>query len=619
MDVRQRLELLLEGDAGLKDLNTNLNKAQAVQPARVSDGADLVAEPEKAKQGVSGYAFPVDFDPEKGMKYPKSGQFPLSYIRTHVVGELAESEDNLTDIDQDDRAPSRTPIDHDSSDELKDEHGSVSDEEPVTAIQFASSFTPAVTMARFPFKYLHGENFKKVNDRFYAGDKFWNRTWDLYYLSVPKAISPASFLLIPTFQAQALISEINSALNIKLTLVGTGKEGLVMEFNNEKLVRPLFLGRSSTPGQKAKLYGRIPPGLENWGPWTKLVEPHVFEEFEKKIKQSIATIKNKHHGKQASRDAQMKKWQECLCRAQAYFGLRPAFQPNVPQPSFTNGQVDAIDVLKPVKWTFQDAPIFICIDLEWMDRYGWLTEVGISTLDMMDLQGVVPGDYGHMWMKQVRSRHLRVAEYRNWVNSTYSTGCPGSFRFGKSEMIASAEVGKVVDAAFHPPYMVPLKDEMVPSYKNQKRTVILVGLDLHGDIMHLQKAGSKVFINKDGPSSVIRETFDVAELYRVEAGESQKRGLRALLGILNILSPDLHNAGNDAHYTLHALVRMMLRVAGEKPWGYESAEVSDAELKPEPSNTPKVTINPKDMPKFESMVPTCEEAVDTDDAAVWSH
>jgi hypothetical protein len=422
--------------------------------------------------------------------------------------------------------------------------------------------------------------------------------------------------LVPTFQAQALIDEINSALNFKLTLAD--KEGLVMEFNNEMLPRPVFLGRSSTPGQKENLYCRIPPGPENWGPWTKLLQPGVIEEFEKKIKQSIETTKSTNQRKKA-REAQMKMWEDCLGRAQAYFGLRPAFKSNVPQPSFDKGQIAAVDVLKPAKWAFQDAPIFISVDLEWMDTHGYLTEVGISTLDMMDLQGVVPGDYGHMWIRQVRSRHLRVAEYRKWVNSTFSTGCPDRFRFGKSEMVSSDDVGKVVDAAFHPPYMVPMEDEVVPSYKNQKRTVILVGLDLQGDITRLQNAGSQVFIHKDGHSSVIRETFDVAELHRVATGETQKRGLRALLGILNILSPDLHNAGNDAHYALHALVRMMLRVAGEKPWGYERARVSDAQSKPGPS-APKVPINPNDMPKFESMVPTCEEAVDnTNNAAVWSH
>ncbi|KOS43787.1 hypothetical protein ACN38_g5286 [Penicillium nordicum] len=644
MDVRERLKMLLEGDPGLKDLNTELNKARVARPAPAADGADPApAESNKAKQGVSGYAFPVDFKPENGMQYPLSGQFPLSYIRTHVVGQLPESEDQpLTEIKQDGRPHRRTPEMH------LDVSDTDSDEELVTAIPVSKSFTPAVAMARFPFRYLHGDNAKKVNEQFYEGDKFWNRTWYLYYLSVPQVISQTALLLIPTFQAQALLDEINSALNLNLTLTSADKEGLVIEINNEKLPAPVYLGRSSTHDRKTKLEGKVPSPLENWGPWVQLVEPGVVEEFENKIKQSIAAVKiKKKTNKQAAREARMKKWQECLSRVQAYFGLRPEFKPNVPQPSFANGQIEAVDVLRPVKWVFQDDPIFISIDLEWMDRYGAmgsLTEVGISTLDMLDLKGVPPGDYGERWLRFVRSRHLRVKEYRNWVNNTHTAGCPGNFRFGKSELIPHAEIPNVVDAAFHPPYMVRPKEEKIPAYriqskgeneipshKNRERTVILVGLDLHGDIMQLQRAESQVFVNLDKPSSVIRETIDVAELYCAATGETQPRGLRALLGLLNILSPDLHNAGNDAHYTLHALIRLMLRVAGERPWGYESAEVGDKEpnvkYNEERKDKPQATVNPeyerKDMrddATFESMAAMGGIPHDNiDEVPVWSH
>lgn len=184
MNVRERLKMLLEGDEGLKDLDTHLNQARAVQPAPGADKADPV-ESNKAKQGVSGHALPVDFDPENGMEY--RGQFPLSYIRTHVVGELAGSEDKLLTIEQDGRPHGRTSkMRLDLSGLPKDDWGGGgvsdrdSDEEQVTAIPVSQSFTSAVTMARFPFKYLQGENSKRVNEQFYKRDKFWSRTWDLF-------------------------------------------------------------------------------------------------------------------------------------------------------------------------------------------------------------------------------------------------------------------------------------------------------------------------------------------------------------------------------------------------------------------------------------------------------
>lgn len=212
MDVRERLKMLLEGDPGLKDLNTELNKARAARPAPApapaADEADP-AESNKAKQGVSGYALPVDFKPEDGMQYPAGGQFPLSYIRTYVVGQLPEPENKLlTQIKQDGRPRRRTPnmrLDLSGLSNYERGGGEIpdkdSDEELVTAIPVPKSFTSAVTMARFPFKYLHGENAKKVNERFYEGDKFWNRTWDLCVKSKINERSTSSLILTQLLSA----------------------------------------------------------------------------------------------------------------------------------------------------------------------------------------------------------------------------------------------------------------------------------------------------------------------------------------------------------------------------------------------------------------------------------
>lgn len=371
-------------------------------------------------------------------------------------------------------------------------------------------------------------------------------------------------------QAQALLNEINSVLNIHLTLTGPGKEGLVVEFENGTPVHPILLGQSSTPAQKAQLEASVPFHFEDWGPDT--ISSHVTKDFEEKIKQSVATIKMKKR-KDVNREVQearKKRWEDCLGRLQACFGLRPPPQANGEQPSFASGQIEPIDVLNPVSFSFHDAPIFISIDVEWNECYqSQLTEVGISTLDMMDLRNVAPGDYGEMWISQIRSRHLRVNEYRNWVNWRYVQGCPTRFGFGTSEMVPNAEISEVVDAAFHPPYMVASNGERVARYKQKKRTVILVGLNLHNDLDILRAKNCQVFVNLNGPSSVIREVVDVGELYRVEHRELQLRGLESLLGSLNILSRNLHNAGNDASYTLQALVRLMLRVAGEKHGAYE--------------------------------------------------
>lgn len=398
-------------------------------------------------------------------------------------------------------------------------------------------------------------------------------------MPIPKAIDEKPFLLIPTVQAQALLDEINSALNIHLTLTGPGKEGLVLEFDNDELPKPEFIGQTNNLERKNNLVEALPQPTELWADWLKQVDPTVFGAYEKKIKASVATIKvdkaAQKKAKKAKRDAANKRLKQCLGRMQACFGLRPALIEKVEQPSFANGQLKPVDILSPARFKFQDMPIFISIDAEWMEDYGILTEVGISTLDTRKLQGVVPGDFGHMWLSQIRSRHLRVSEHRGYVNMKYHQGCPDEFHHGKSEFVASADIAKAVDDAFQHPPIMSSNQEM------EKRTVILVGLNLANDILILQRKNSAVFLglNMSLPSpssSIIQEVIDVAQLYRIYAGESQPPGLGNLLKYLQLVGRDLHNAGNDAYHTLEALVTLMLQAAGEKPGAYEPKATATA-------------------------------------------
>lgn len=373
-------------------------------------------------------------------------------------------------------------------------------------------------------------------------------------------------------QAQALLDEINSATNFRLTLTGPDKQGLVLHFTSE-FPQPRFIGRSKTAEQKDKLIAALPPPADSWGHWSEQVEPGAFWAYEEKIRNSVATINiDRDADKEArkiKREATIKKLEQCLGRVQAYFGLRPAWVEDVVQPSFANGKLKPIDILKPAQFKFQDMPIFISLDTEWMEDYGILTEVGISILDTWKLQGVVPGDFGHMWLSQIQSRHLWVAEHRRYVNKKYQLGCPDKFHHGRSEFVSAGDIARIVDNAFSPP-------PLVISGHEQKRTVILVGLNLAHDIDILKEKKSEVFMNLNMSlslpcSSAIHEVIDVAQLYRVYAGEPQPPGLANLLKYLQIVGLDLHNAGNDAYHTLEALVRLMLQAAGEKPGAYEPA------------------------------------------------
>jgi hypothetical protein len=377
-------------------------------------------------------------------------------------------------------------------------------------------------------------------------------------------------LLIPVKQAFLFIEEINSTLKSSIRLTGTGREGMVLSFDNDKIPLPIFLGESNSVGKKDELVQSIPSSQLEWGTWSDTVQAAVVEAFEASIRRSFDMIRKKSAKRVAQQVKRKRDAEESLGRAMAFFGLRPLWAANTHQPSFVNGEIQPIDPLRPVKWAFQDSPIFICVDVEWNERQTWqLTEVGISTLDTMDLEGVVPGDYGEMWAARIRSRHLRVDEYRHWVNTEFCMGCPGSFDFGQSEIVSSGDVGQIVDKAFKPPYMIPTSKDPVQWWKLQKRNIVLVGLDMKGDIQQLKSNGSRVFLDYDTPRSIIHDTLDLADLYRVESGEIQNRGLVNVLRSLQVLHVNLHNGGNDAHYTLHGLIRVMMKTAGEKAWAYE--------------------------------------------------
>ncbi|KAJ5338290.1 hypothetical protein N7452_005018 [Penicillium brevicompactum] len=582
MDPKERLKLLYLTDVQSMNLDARLSRRVDDEQVR-SQNAPV---PAINNPGVSGNIPEFDFDPSRPLRMPDFPHTSLSYIRTRVIGILHEDDSYLTELDQDvdstASSPAMNPNQQGPSDECNSDM-SLLDVPGSSSIIFypeipnPTSFTSAVTMARYAIKYCSGEQAKIVSERFYDGDKFWNRTWDLYYLPVPQSVSNKPFLLIPTVQAKALLDEINSATNFRLTLKGTGKNGLVLDFTDaeREYFNPVFVGRPSSLEQKERLVARLPLPLDSWGDYPTEEKPVPLVTYQFKVTASVESIKAKpdkdaeKQAKKAKRDLATKKLEQCLGRVASYFGLRPLMKEGVQQPSFANGQIEPIDVRSPAMYLFHEMPIFISLDTEWMEGCHVLTEVGISVLDTQELEGVAPGDFGREWLSKIKTRHLRVSEHRRHVNSRYQRGCPDEFHHGKSEFIKSADIAQVVDDAFSPPPIIIYGRE-------RKRTVIMVGLNLKGDIELLQRQKCQVFLDLDPSrpppcSSAIHEVVDVAQLYRVYSGAPNAPGLGNLLQYLQVVGRDLHNAGNDAHHTLEALVRLMLEAAGEKPWSYEEA------------------------------------------------
>jgi hypothetical protein len=82
-----------------------------------------------------------------------------------------------------------------------------------------------------------------------------------------------------------------------------------------------------------------------------------------------------------------------------------------------------------------------------------VTEVGISTLDMRDICSIHPSISGVTWISSVRSRHIRISEWRTLFSTATSHGLPLScakdFEFGKTESVNETSLKDKLWSAFH--------------------------------------------------------------------------------------------------------------------------------------------------------------------------
>jgi hypothetical protein len=277
--------------------------------------------------------------------------------------------------------------------------------------------------------------------------------------------------------------------------------------------------------------------------------------------------------------------------------------------------LDALKLDESAPFAFDQMPVFISIDIEaWERDHHIITEVGISTLDTQDLAGRAPGKNGSAWRSQIRSRHFRLNEFTHFRNRQFCVGDPASFQFGKSEFVPNSEIGGRIDACFEWPFSVQYKHDGdlkkqwaewkamagkvtsgTPENTNgsastedattqqpgpKVRTIILVGHNLKADLEYLAQLGSEIFSLKTSTAvheeigeassrgteglKSIKEALDTATLYKNLMKDDQPKKLATVLESLKIDAYYLHNAGNDARYTLEALVALAVKARLER-------------------------------------------------------
>ncbi|KAL0949460.1 hypothetical protein HGRIS_009514 [Hohenbuehelia grisea] len=182
------------------------------------------------------------------------------------------------------------------------------------------------------------------------------------------------------------------------------------------------------------------------------------------------------------------------------------------------------------------------VDLEeWEMEHNLITEFGYSTLRWEN------GD------EVTQTGHLIVKEHETYRNGKYVPDCRQNFGFGKSEILSKRDFRqRILDLI---------------SGLREKGPVYLVFHDHSQDLKALVDPNMKPNIEAplkdmthvlpDAPPESGLFIVDSSDLFGALEGEgNQRKSLERVCRVLQIQAEYLHNAGNDAHYTLLATKSM---------------------------------------------------------------
>ncbi|KAE9379176.1 hypothetical protein N431DRAFT_397291 [Stipitochalara longipes BDJ] len=463
------------------------------------------------------------------------------------------------------------------------------------------SFCPFQSVKKYPYAYIGNANRQRVAAGFFDQGKVFDRTWDFFYLyRASLDTNQQPLLLVPTKQFEHFLEIINRSLKTNLTIPAGGANGAFqVTFENDGTPQPRYLGRSTNREMADNLKDNVPPRYYRPGglpPSPKEPSDRSLAAFQAKINLMVQAQKGK---KVANKEKQKKEriekqhsWSHGIKRVQRYLGLRELRQGHLeairaslessglewadydaavkaaaaklpPTTSFHPGQL--------IRFEQEASVVFVCVDVEAYERNTKLvTEVGIATLDTQDLTSVVPGEGGANWMSCIRARHFRINEHKHLNNVEFVAGCADKFEFGASEFINLKDAPHIIASCFKHPFSKP--EETAFSHEDQpKRNIVLVGHDIGADINFLQTIGYNVH-----NLSNLLETADTAFMWRYLKREANPRNLGSILAELGIIGWNLHNAGNDAVYTLQAMVAIAIKHIDEKN---KAKEVREQEKK----------------------------------------
>jgi hypothetical protein len=378
-------------------------------------------------------------------------------------------------------------------------------------------------------------------------------------------------ILVPATEVGSFLTTISNTLHCDLRLDESSRHrGLLVGFPNEDLPRPRYLGISDSKKMFAAFETSIPKNMDDHEDSTG----RSFEEWKKKIEAVFEATRNKNKRSKAKKQRQRvltkTDWARQLRRLQRYLGLRESnfsekkgayrkAQTAEEQNAISNARALAredvsppnIDVFEPPLHPFDSNVVFVCIDVEVNERqHSQITEIGVASLDAACLAGVPPGKNAVDWHDKIQGRHFIIKEFAHVRNSQYVTSCPDRYeaQFGVSEVIPLADAPGIVKSCF-----------VHTDTEGKPRPVVLVGHDIESDILYLRQLEIDLPTLPD-----VLEVLDSATLYRTMRRQENNTSLANVLYYFGIAGWNLHNAGNDAGYTLQALLSIAVQsISGE--------------------------------------------------------
>ncbi|PYH45477.1 uncharacterized protein BP01DRAFT_398403 [Aspergillus saccharolyticus JOP 1030-1] len=578
MTPEERLEYLFAGVNELLKMDTRLNQERALKEASGKDtrSEQPCAAKAKHEQVHPEEAQPEELQPErimhidiqteivkhkedkfeegnsKGLKPEETDLEKITAVESNLDGpeleDLVLGDLKHVSIDPAKSRREEPNIEQSESEELiasiEDSHKDTSDK----------IFAPIIALSRYPYKFIKDEGLsQQIASRFFDKNQFWARSWDIYYHYTPSSLGCRPILLTPARHARRFLGEINRALSCTLQLPAEADMGMILSFDHDAYPQPIFLGTSTNREAKDRLQGRVPPPTEHYlDPWKGMGDEHreLAAAYEAMLEAACDVSKNKKKPNAAQKLQQRieieHRQKETLLRAQQYLGMRPA-GPIDESLKYLPLNPDAV-----APFAFWKGPVFVSVDVEWNERcHTQITEVGLSVLDTRKLHDMRPSSTdGVLWRRAIQSQHWRVREYSHIVNNDFVSGCPGNFLFGDSKFVGLEQLKGVVQEAFQHAAVAEKKQD-----ESKDRHVVLVGHNLAADLEHLRRIGVSLEMMKDCLDTASLDCFMRADPQQQPV---QPRSLGAVVTDLGLEPWHLHNAGNDARYSLEALVAIIL-------------------------------------------------------------